>query len=168
MQCAISRMGSSSQGLCEWRAHRSERKPEKAIPMAQKRRQMQLEEKIEAFCPAHENRRYRRMITIPRPPLRQSVKRQPVLLLTHSDESQAARPPPLDDFSTLSLNVKSHIALLRCGSVCRQSAGCRGMIPLPGFGAEPQSLMPQHFPRAERPKGARTAAFSRFRGFSTV
>ena len=28
--------------------------------------------------------------------------------------------------------------------------GCRGLRPLPGFGAEPQSLMPQHFLRALR------------------
>ena len=40
---------------------------------------------------------------------------------------------------------------------------------LPGFGAEPQSLMPQHFhERYERPKDTRNAAFSKFRGLSTV
>ena len=51
-------------------------------------------------------------------------------------------------------------------SGCRQSAGCRGLRPLPGFGAEPQSLMPQHFSRALRaPKGRKKRGSPQNHGF---
>ena len=49
---------------------------------------------------------------------------------------------------------------------CRQSAGCRGIIPLPGFGAEPQSLTPQHFSRALRaPEGRKKRGSPQNQGF---